>query len=557
MQTPSQPYSHSVDTVDSRRFGATPITDASASNSYASFGQPLPALVPSPAREHVLDVNTQDGDGRTQLHRAVINGSHDVASTLLTSGAAVHIKDHSGNEPLHYAVLGSFQTIVKLLLRFGANPDSKGQLGRSALHMSVEFQPVLKVLLNTKPSLSCQDENGSTPLHLAASRISLSTTFPSIPSVIKLLLQAGADVNMANNDGVTPFHLIVDQDHSTTSFNPYSRFLSMFLKSGANISLPSRDHKLPFEVFLERSRSSWTQKGYHGIQNWNARDCFKSFVGKGADVDTIVESGELLSHEFFRKHYSPKWADDEIAQLFCENGDPNRIGQSGDSLLHLLTEHALFECRGASFDTLVRIVLNRGGNPNQRNRLGKSPLMTLLRANRRKDTSELLGAMEILLKWGADPMTRDLSGDLPIYVAVRNFPELAARLGKILLVAYLGYEGSHQARKASNGGIETTDELWWKDWELAVTNGYPAIEYWESVKQTLSRLRPCLPSDVETAVYSIAVGTLVDHLLEAAKDLAQSMENPRAYVVTILRDIRRLKLDVNSRWFDFLFDLCL
>ncbi|OCL02548.1 ankyrin, partial [Glonium stellatum] len=79
----------------------------------------------------------QDNNCRTQLHRAVIDGSKELVQKLLSSGAAMNLGDHANNQPLHYAILGNFINIVRLLLEFGADFDSKGQNGRSPLHMSV------------------------------------------------------------------------------------------------------------------------------------------------------------------------------------------------------------------------------------------------------------------------------------------------------------------------------------------------------------------------------------------------------------------------------------
>src|SRR5271155_2766822 len=92
------------------------------------------ALLPG-ERDSML--NTQDSNGRTPLHRAVINGSVKEVERCLSSGAAVDILDSDGDQPLHLAAAGAFQEIVRLLLKYGADVDAKGHGGKSPLHMSL------------------------------------------------------------------------------------------------------------------------------------------------------------------------------------------------------------------------------------------------------------------------------------------------------------------------------------------------------------------------------------------------------------------------------------
>ena len=233
----------------------TPVENVAgpSQNNYSDFGQALTGASLPQQDGHILSSNTQDNDGRTQLHRAVIGGSKELVQKLLTSGAAVNLRDHANNEPLHYAILGNFVEIVELLLKFGADFDSKGQDGRSPLHMSVPYKAILKALLNRPVSVSCQDERGDTPLHLAISPANMEVS-PSL-TVIPLLLDAGADINIANIAGVTPFHMIVDQ--TTDEADSYAAMhLNLFLDVEPDISLRTRENKLPFEIFLEKSKGN-------------------------------------------------------------------------------------------------------------------------------------------------------------------------------------------------------------------------------------------------------------------------------------------------------------
>ena len=86
-------------------------------------------------------------DGKTELHRAVINRNVEEVKSLLSDGAAVNVKDNFGNDPLHYAATEGILEPVTMLLQFGAHVNSRGRLGRSPLHLAVAKQSIVLLLL--------------------------------------------------------------------------------------------------------------------------------------------------------------------------------------------------------------------------------------------------------------------------------------------------------------------------------------------------------------------------------------------------------------------------
>ena len=77
--------------------------------------------------------NQTDGDGRTGLHYAAINGNIQIAAILIRAGAKLDIRDKLGDTPLHWAVERDHFDIVRLLLDAGAVVDSEDKDGLTPL----------------------------------------------------------------------------------------------------------------------------------------------------------------------------------------------------------------------------------------------------------------------------------------------------------------------------------------------------------------------------------------------------------------------------------------
>lgn len=96
----------------------------------------------------VVDVDSQDQDGRTALSWAAELGRPNIAELLIRRGSAVSLRQYttnrhapnrpdpkqsSGRVPLHWAAACDRPVIVSLLLRNGANPNARSTVGRSSL----------------------------------------------------------------------------------------------------------------------------------------------------------------------------------------------------------------------------------------------------------------------------------------------------------------------------------------------------------------------------------------------------------------------------------------
>uniref|UniRef100_A0A8C9Z3M2 Transient receptor potential cation channel, subfamily A, member 1b n=1 Tax=Sander lucioperca TaxID=283035 RepID=A0A8C9Z3M2_SANLU len=119
-------------------------------------------------------INLTDGACQTPLHRATIFDHTDLAEYLISLGADLNSIDCKGNSPLLLAAsCGAWKTVT-LLLSKGANVNVKDRSGCNFLHLTILQPKGLKNLpeevlqsVAVKALLSCEDNEGCTPLHYA------------------------------------------------------------------------------------------------------------------------------------------------------------------------------------------------------------------------------------------------------------------------------------------------------------------------------------------------------------------------------------------------------
>jgi ankyrin repeat protein len=193
--------------------------------------------------EHGADISLQNDQGQTALHQASLRGYPDIISILLNHGADVHTQDNGGSTPLHLAISGAnswdVEGEVGLLLEHGANINLRNGQGQTALHKaSLRGYPnIIHLILNHgAPDVDAQDNDGSTPLHLIISKMSMDSEASedsklfvdseSLCEVIKLLLEHGASGHRENSRGETPFQVA-----EMRGFQEITGLLSMHVQS--------------------------------------------------------------------------------------------------------------------------------------------------------------------------------------------------------------------------------------------------------------------------------------------------------------------------------------
>jgi len=133
------------------------------------------------------DINQTGADGMTLLHDAAYNGNREIVKMLLKKNAAINAKNRMGKTPLDLAVETNQKAVIPLL---------------KPLHKSVAKGDMEEIRHNLKKyphQLNARDENGRSPLHLAAMR--------GDRDIARFLLDQGSDINARDIDGFTPLEL--------------------------------------------------------------------------------------------------------------------------------------------------------------------------------------------------------------------------------------------------------------------------------------------------------------------------------------------------------------
>ncbi|XP_029046350.1 NF-kappa-B inhibitor cactus [Osmia bicornis bicornis] len=170
---------------------------------------------------------TQDDDGDTQLHIAIVQGFLEAAFSLIRMAphpCLLNILNDDGQSPLHLAVLTRQPRIVRRLILAGANPALRNFRGNTALHLACATGDLTSAKALTDPltplernyllygkkvpalpqNLEQRNYDGEMCLHIAASSGHVE--------LVRLLLRLGADLEAREAlAGKTALHLAVER----------------------------------------------------------------------------------------------------------------------------------------------------------------------------------------------------------------------------------------------------------------------------------------------------------------------------------------------------------
>ena len=533
--------------------GQSLLENAVQPNPYFTFNPALIPQVPVPVSTTSLSRTTdptpgaeagpldeRDTNGKTALHHAVIRGSMEDVAKLLSLSLSVSECDDDANQPLHHAASRGFAGIIQLLLKNGANVNANGPGGKTPVHLAIRFLDAIRSLLKAHPTLSSQDDDGNTALHVAF--VIARVNSPPLYAVVKRLLDAGADVTVPNHAGITPFHMAIDPPDSNAK--PDLDMVRVFLDRIADLSEVIDHSGELLKRFLDRTRIADNRKGN------TVNSICKLMIRGGANPNIRLKSGEFLLHSALLGSSAYGW-DNELMELLCEKADVGVIAHNGDTSLHIVVRRRMWYSTSTKH---LEILLRRGAAPNLVNDAGDTPLMVALKFQHYY-LAHMTALISTLLDGGANSMLIDKAGDVPIYVAFRHNKEC-----KALIQLFVDDIAEHEGLGRLD--FKASDELeWWTGYHYLLRSG---SAHFISLQQLADA--PGLPSDIKTPLSKLllimAAEIILPQLKARFRDCGGSLgliyeetKMVRDRIVQYLRECNQLDLNIDQSWYHFLLEL--
>ncbi|WP_039456707.1 ankyrin repeat domain-containing protein [Candidatus Jidaibacter acanthamoebae] len=143
------------DTIDKEVKSIIPLNNKSASIKHASIAIFEAAKYGNTKKIEKaitkgVDINyREETHGRTLLHVTIIRGHESISNLLINNdNAALNLQDNDGRSPLHLAAIYNRSEVVRLLLEKGANKEIRDNSGKTAKDYAASYQ--LKLLLEPK-----------------------------------------------------------------------------------------------------------------------------------------------------------------------------------------------------------------------------------------------------------------------------------------------------------------------------------------------------------------------------------------------------------------------
>ena len=373
--------------------------DADGRTPLISFAERRNVALVQMAIDAGANVNAKDKTLRTALfyalpdNRSLVDTSREVevVKALIAARADVNVADQNGVTPLMLAADQHSWLPVRMLLTTGAEINATDKAGQSAL-MRAAMVYDQKELPYVLKTLIAEKATVDAPNESGQTPLMLAARTGDIKAV-QALIDAGASVKAKDKEGKTALTHAADEWRSITT-----SVVGALIAAGANVNEADAQRQTPLMLAALRD----------GIDN------VKLLLKAGAAVSAKDEIGQtpLMFAAWGGSQSSPEI----VTALLNAKAKVNDSDKDGKSVLMFAAYYAPLE--------VVQLVLGARPSINARNTSGHSALMFAIMSSR--DEARQVEKVKLLLQAGADVNLKDNEGQTAI--------DHAQRLGKVALV---------------------------------------------------------------------------------------------------------------------------
>ena len=318
------------------------------------------------------------GPSGTALGMAISNNNVEVVEVLLSFGSglkAVNKKDDSGYTPLHVAIRNNYAEMARLLLEAGADINERFEsyaMFPIALTVSRGQEIVLRVLMEYRPDLTLQDNDGDTAFHYMNSETPVG--------IVRLLINGGINYEIRSKSGFTPLCRAVHFENL-----PAVQYL---IKKEAQVNIIGSTLGGPLHIACRQGNL----------------DLIKALLAASADVNIVdPDIRTPLMAACTSTVYSPDTQESVVRYLINEaKADVKIIGG--------LRACALISVYGLSTPKVVDLILEQGAHVDVADEMGRMAIHFA--------ASQSLANFDLIVNAGADINAKDNMGRTVLHWAV-------------------------------------------------------------------------------------------------------------------------------------------
>lgn len=383
------------------------------------------------------DPLAQDKLGETPVHKAARWGRLEAVETFLVNGVALDAKDGNGRGLLHAAAAASRAkdglALVRRLLERGLKATDSDLNGYTPLHMAgtgevarllidlgadvnakaCYSQQQREYLIKHNEALKAIEEQTGKRFHVDLGPYEKRLITPIIMAaqagrtdVVRVLLEHGADVNAVEHSGKTALAYASGRDKKELAELLLShgakpvkdgKSAGDALHSAALVGNLGLVQRLLAEDYPVDARDKSGETPLHRAAAWGRVEAAEALLSAGAKLDAASNMGRTPLHKAAGRHFKDNTA---MIKLLLERGaDPNARDGQGDSPLWAGAQPGMPD--------VARLLIGAGADVNNRNKQGRTPLHWAV-FTKKSDYAK------VLLEAGAEVDARDEDGRTPL-----------------------------------------------------------------------------------------------------------------------------------------------